>query len=125
MSDSLADYLGTDEKQAKSASEPTLSEQFDKVTDAKEFCRLVLESRDFRFYIFQQLTLGSLPSAIITRMMDYAWGKPVERIEHTGADGKPIEHVTEVKRTIVRVNKNDFQEQYEDAAAAEKPAVTH
>ncbi len=99
MADSLAEYLGDEKKQEKS-SLLTLSKSFDEVRTAKEFCQLVLESREFREYIVNSLTLGSLPPAVITRMMDYAWGKPVELHEHTGKDGAPIA-VTKVVRVII------------------------
>jgi hypothetical protein len=48
-----------------------------------------------------------LPSAVITRLMDHAWGKPVERVEHTGKGGEPI--VTEVRRVIVHVQEPEAE----------------
>lgn len=96
----LADFLGV-------SSEQTLDDravQLEDITDAKQFAEAVLSSREFRSYIVSSLVLCQLPAAVITRLMDYAWGKPTERIEHTGKDGQPIETITEVRRVIVRVH---------------------
>jgi hypothetical protein len=94
---SLAEFLGTSPAATETA--PRLED----ITDSKTFALAVLSSAEFRSYIVNSLTLGSLPAAVITRMMDYAWGKPVDRVEHTGKDGSPIEMITEVRRVIVRV----------------------
>ena len=69
---------------------------------AKEFCTLVLESVEFRAYIVRGLVCRDLPSAVLCRLIDHGWGKPPERIEHTGPNGQPIETITEVRRVIVR-----------------------
>jgi hypothetical protein len=72
------------------------------IADAQEFARAVLESRDFREYIFYGVRKRDIPSTVVLRLMDYAWGKPTEHVEHTGKDGKPIESVTVVRRVLVR-----------------------
>lgn len=102
----LAEYLGTD-------AAPTLDPvpRLEDITDVKAFAQAVLTSREFRSYIINSLTLGTLPAAITTRMMDYVWGKPVDRVEHTGADGNPIEMITEVRRVIVRMPVEESEEQ--------------
>jgi hypothetical protein len=71
----------------------------------EQFAMAVLSSREFRQYIVDKLLDRSIPPAVLIRLMDYApkWGKPPDRIEHTGKDGKPIETVTEVRRVVVRV----------------------
>ncbi len=102
--ESLADFLGTREPQADSG--PRLED----ITDSKAFALAVLSSSEFRSYIVNSLTLGSLPAAVITRMMDYAWGKPVDRVEHTGKDGSPIAMVTEVRRVIVHTPDDQPEE---------------
>jgi hypothetical protein len=95
---SLAEYLGT--SPAAREEGPRLE---DIAGDAEAFCKAVLNSREFRSYIVNGLTLGALPAAIIIRIMDMAgWQKPPERVEHTGAGGAAI--VTEVRRVIVHVN---------------------
>jgi hypothetical protein len=100
----LAEFLGTSQPIEEQA--PRLED----ITDAKAFAEAVLTSREFRSYIVNSLTLGSLPAAVTTRLMDYAWGKPAERIEHTGKNGQPIETITEVRRVLVRVNVEQQQE---------------
>jgi len=82
------------------------SEATDDVTEApvklspKEFCQRILDSPEFRAYLTNGIQLGTLPAAVIVRIMDLAWGKPVDRIEHTGKDGEAI--ITEVRRVVVR-----------------------
>jgi len=95
--ESLADTLGLTTKMPDDG-RPRLED----ITDAKAFAQAVLTSPEFRTYIVSKLTLGELPPAVITRLMDYAWGKPAERVEHTGKDGQPIETITEVRRVIIR-----------------------
>jgi len=51
------------------------------VTDPQEFCRLIVRSREFKQYVVNGFVLGDIPSAIACRIMDHAWGKPVERVE--------------------------------------------
>ena len=81
------------------------------ITDCHEFAKAVLESRDFRQYIVDGLKRHTIPATLVLRLMDYAdgWGKPVERVEHTGKDGQPIETVTEVRRVVVQT-PNSFEE---------------
>lgn len=96
---SLAEYLGTAPVSTESAA-PRLE---DIAGDAEAFCQAVLNSLEFRQYIVHGLTLGSIPAAVMIRVMDMAgWQKPPERVEHTGKDGKAIELVSEVRRVIVR-----------------------
>lgn len=92
---SLAEFLGTGQPLADP--EPRLED----ITDAKQFADAVLRSREFRIYIVNSLALGSLPAAITTRLMDYAWGKPVERVEHSGR----VDSVTEVRRVVIHVSE--------------------
>lgn len=85
---SLADALGgidprPPEKQAEPSS-PTVESLLD-VTDPTEFCQKILESREFRQYIVNGITLCDLPPAVMCRILDHAWGKPAERVEVQGA----------------------------------------
>lgn len=112
--ESLADFLGIsgalagrpedDEDRA-----PSLAD----ISDPKAFAEAVLGSREFRMYIVNGLRLGNLPgfTGLLARLMDHAWGKPVERVEHTGKDGAPI--VTEVRRVIVRTAEQERPDQDE------------
>lgn len=95
----LADYLGT----APVADGAAPVQRLEDISgDAEKFCKAVLDSFEFRQYIVHGLTLGSIPAAVMLRIMDKAgWQKPPEQIEHTGKDGKPIE-ITEVRRVIVQ-----------------------
>jgi hypothetical protein len=95
--DSLADFLGLTLPQEETPSLNELS-----FLTAEEFSKAVLSSPEFYRYIINSLALGTLPSGVLTRLMDYGWGKPPERVEHTGKDGQPIETITEVRRIIVR-----------------------
>lgn len=97
---SLADYLGT--TPAVESDAPRLED----ITDSKQFALAVLSSREFRRYIVDGLTLGELPAAIVTRLMDYAWGKPAERIEHSGR----VENITEVRRVVIHVDERQVEE---------------
>lgn len=90
----LAEFLGTDQV-------PDAPTQLPQLT-VKEFCRGVLESQEYRKSVIQRVILGSLPPAVECRMYDYAYGKPPDRVEHSGPDGKPIETITEVRRVVVR-----------------------
>ena len=110
--ESLADTLGLTTKMPDDG-RPRLED----ITDAKQFAQAVLTSPEFRQYIVSKLTLGELPPAVITRLMDYAWGKPAERVEHSGT----VETITEVRRVLIRV---DARDEYPDAVA-DTPMTTH
>jgi hypothetical protein len=98
----LADFLGTEPS-------PLEEEGVDVTTlTVKEFCRGVLTSREYRQSILDRVTRGTLPPAIECRMYDYAYGKPVEHVEHTGEHGQPIEVITRVVRVIVDPELDDY-----------------
>ncbi len=100
MSESLAQALGVIDPQKGATPEADPSWE---TLEGKAFCEAVVKSPDFRTYIVLGLRLGNLPAAVLCRVLDHAWGKPPDKVELTGKDGKPIEHVTEVRRTIVHV----------------------
>jgi len=65
---------------------------------AQDFCKHIVASPEFRMYLMNGILEGSLPGAVIGRIMDHAWGKPVERLEvkdTTDMDDLPIEAVQE------------------------------
>lgn len=64
------------------------------------FCRALLESAQYREYLRDRILFKTLPPAIEVLIYHYAFGKPVERVEHSGRDGKPIE-ITRIVREIV------------------------
>lgn len=117
---SLAEYLDVSDPRPEAELPPSDFEALADIADAETFCRRVLETREFRQYIMNGIVLGDIPAAIIGRVMDHAWGKPVERHELTGKNGQPIETITEVRRVIVRTGSTDFLDQPE-----EKKPVTH
>lgn len=61
-----------------------------------QFAEAILSSPEFRRFIIVGLTLGTLPSAVICRLMDYGWGKPVEHVELSGEV-----RVARVERVII------------------------
>jgi hypothetical protein len=98
---SLADTLGIVDPPREQL--PSATTHLEHLT-GKEFAEAVLDSLEFRKYICEGVRFGTIPSAILVRLIDHGWGKPPDRIEHTGKDGKPIETtVTEVRRVVVRV----------------------
>lgn len=114
---SLADFLGEPEADpSESLPEPRPASPEEQEAfyleslSGREFADAILSSRIFRRYIIDGMRLGTIPATVMTRFFDYAtnWGKPPDRIEHTGRDGRPIETVTEVRRVIVRQNA-DFE----------------
>jgi len=118
---SLAEHLGvmptdgeaspTNGEASPAEAAPQTETRLEDITDSKTFALAVLNSSEFRRYIVSGLVLGNLPgfAGILMRMMDYAWGKPVDRVEHTGKDGNPI---IEVRRVVVRADSTieDFEE---------------
>lgn len=77
---SLAESLGLDADLKPLATSDTPSVPYEGLS-GKAFALAVLDSSDFRRYITAGLLAGDLPPAIAIRLMDYGWGKPVERIE--------------------------------------------
>ena len=73
---SLAEYLGL-APSGVAGEVPRLED----IADAKQFAEAVLASVEFRRYIVDALTLGTLQPVILCRIMDHGWGKPVQRLE--------------------------------------------
>ncbi len=94
----LADYLGT----APADGQPAEPDLADIAGDPKAFCKAVINSREFRNYIKNGLIAGSIPPAILTRVMDTAeWPAAAKRVEHTGKDGEPVEIIRRIVRVII------------------------
>lgn len=74
---SLADFLGP----VLPAQEEVASPAPQVALDSKSFSRAVLNSQEFRDYIVNSLKTRDLPAAVVCRLMDYGWGKPVEKFE--------------------------------------------
>lgn len=103
---SLAEALGLDET-TLTMREDLSDSQFEGMT-GREFARVICDSADFRRYILGGLRAGDLPSAVAIRLMDHAWGKPVDRVEHSGVNGQPI--ITRVERVIVHPGASKVDE---------------
>ena len=54
-------------------------------------CRALIESDEYQTYFRHRLMVGQLAPALEALSWYYAYGKPRERVEVTGADGGPIE----------------------------------
>ena len=75
---SLADFLGTT---AKVQAAEDLKSIVEDISDSKAFALALIGSIEFRRYIINGLTLGDLPAAVVCRILDHGWGKPVDRVE--------------------------------------------
>jgi len=51
--------------------------------DARSLARMVLNSTQYRESLMRRILFDELPPAVETKLMDYAWGRPTERIEIT------------------------------------------
>jgi len=103
---SLADFLGTSDPLQPEEPASQLQPLSDTFT-LRDFCRGVLNSPEYRQSLVHRILLGELPSAIEQMFYYYAGGKPADRVEHTGANGQPIEIVREVRRVIVHAHALD------------------
>lgn len=102
----LAEHLGVvDPRPVEKQSKDDFDTLID-VTDPVDFCKRVVASREFRQYVLSGIVLGDLPPAVMTRIIDHAWGKPAERVEHTGK----VEMITEVRRVVVQAASESEQE---------------
>jgi len=117
---SLAEFL---EPAAAGPSEPnaTPQDEISLATDSKTFAEAVLNSPEFKTYIRHALTLGTIPAAVICRLMDYCWGKPPDRVELTGRDGRPVETVRIVRIVVDAKTAQDAER--EEAAAAIQSSI--
>jgi hypothetical protein len=97
----LAELLGTPDPRPEPEQPQDDFQSLAEIGDAEKFCKAIVATREFRQYIMHGIALGDLPPAVVTRILDHAWGKPPDKLEVTGRDGQPIETVTEVRRTIV------------------------
>lgn len=104
---SLADVLGIpDPSIVDGPRELPASVNFDTLT-GKDFARAVLDSADFRRYIVAGLAAGDLAPAVLTRLMDHGWGKPVEKFEVKDTtnplENQSIEQLKERAAFLMRV----------------------
>lgn len=114
--ESLAEFLGVHNLPDAPRPQDLVSIDPALELEGKEFARAVLNSYNFRRYIVNSLELGTIPAAVLTRLMDFGWERPAKRVEHSGVNGQPIEVVSEVRRVIVR--SHDFEEANDSPAAS-------
>jgi hypothetical protein len=106
---SLADALGIEA--GKLAPRQTPDVPVDLKLAAETFAKQILSSAEYRSSLQRRVVMDELPPAVETMLWHFAYGKPKERIEHTGKDGQPIETITEVRRVIIRATPpQDFVE---------------
>ncbi len=77
---SLAEYLGAEYPASTAIAAP---EEFTAALDldAKDFCKALLNTKQYRQSLMDRITLGTLASAVECRLWDYAAGKPTEKVE--------------------------------------------
>lgn len=74
------------------------------VMTGKQFAEAVLQSMEFKNYVIYSLQMGTLPAAVLTRLMDYAWGKPTEVTPLLSPNDS---HALEVRRVIVKLDRDE------------------
>lgn len=57
---------------------------------AEEKARIIVDDPEVQALWLKQARTGELASPIMQTLMYYAWGKPKERIEHSGDADKPL-----------------------------------
>jgi hypothetical protein len=99
----LADSLGPELMKQIAASAPPLPPPEHDLSELTgvQFCQALVDSREYRESIHRRLLLDELPPAVECRILDQAWGRAPQRLEHAGPDGGPIQ-IAEVRRVIIR-----------------------
>ena len=116
--ESLADFLGTS---ATASQQPDLVQLEDVSGSPEEFCKAVLDSREFRQYIVNGFVLGSIPQSVVMRIMDTAgWPNLSKKLELTGKDGEPVEIIRRIVRVVVDPRA---RREAEDAAEPVPPSI--
>lgn len=98
---SLANHLGIADPAPEPVDPTELSDTDIENMSVQDFCRGILRSRDYRKALLLRVRIGDLPPAIESLIYHYAEGKPVDRVEHMGKDGKPIQLAVAIKRIII------------------------
>lgn len=75
---SLADVLGIRDIQDPASKDPEVPLQR---VNAKSFSQEILNSRQYRESLLRRIIMDELPPAIEAKLMDYAWGRPVEKVQ--------------------------------------------
>ena len=75
----LADVLGVPDPNDETTSHQSVAPA--PKLSAKKFCRQVLESAEYRASLLRRIILDELPPAVECKMYEYAYGKPIARVE--------------------------------------------
>lgn len=78
---SLGELLGVPDPRPETERPVSDFDQLAGITDAQEFCQRILQTREWRQYVMNGIVLGDLPSAVMCRIIDHAWGRVTERLE--------------------------------------------
>lgn len=118
MARSLAESFGI--KNPKLGDEQPEPIQVEDLT-SQQFARSVLNSTEYRDSLLQRILFNELPPAVEIRLMEYAWGKPMERvqIEHTGNpyDGMTLAQIAERAEVL----RNILQQQADETEQSDDP----
>lgn len=80
-------------------------------SNVHKFCSDIIDSPEFRRYIKEGIETNTLPPTVASKIFEYAFGKPPDKVEVTGPDGKPIETVTKIIREIIDVTQSEGEDQ--------------
>lgn len=103
---SLAEHLGAIDPRPEDKRPDNDFDDLIDITDPKMFCQKLVASREFRQFLLSGIVLGDLPPAVLTRIIDHAWGKPVEKIEvknTSSADDLSVEELKARAAHLMRV----------------------
>lgn len=106
---SLAEALGTVDPAQPEAPAPSITPLSTKFT-ARDFCRAIINSPEYRLSLTQRIILGELPPAVECMIWDRASGKVVERMEFEDKTKRLEDNPREVLEQKARV-LNDLLDQ--------------
>lgn len=100
----LLEFLsGESAKTAEPAAETKSAREYLSCDNVKDFCKGILQSREYRQSLLDRIILGDLAPQIETRLYDYAYGKPVERVEFKDTSD-PVDEFT-VEQCLERIEQ--------------------
>lgn len=66
--------------------------------EVRALCQRLLSDREYQNNLRARLTAGDLPPAVEAMLWHYAYGKPKERVEVTGAENGPMRFTLKLDR---------------------------
>ena len=91
---SLADSLTADAPSFELPTQPAQPADDYAGMTGTQFAKAVLESSEFRQYIIKGLSTRDIPAAILTKLMDHGWGKPLEKLEVKTTTGSDLDSLS-------------------------------